>query len=204
LFDGGTGNDFAWKLYGDISLEERMNLIISANPKLIDAGKVNDKLYINCLGVGFDGEILESMKAIRFIGGHFGYLLAVIYKIFRFKEKSMTIRLADEEWNEKFLLVLIVNSSRAGGGFNIAPPADVNDGQLNMVLCKKIPIWKRLRYLPIIKKGNHLHYPFIVHKLGKEFTINSNEILPIQIDGELQFTNKLQVSVLPKQFLFRY
>jgi diacylglycerol kinase (ATP) len=196
LFSGGTGNDFAWKLYKGISKEVQFSSLFNASPKPVDAGKVNDTLYINCLGVGFDGEILESMKAIRFIGGHFGYLLAVIYKIFRFKEKSMTIRLADEEWNEKFLLVLIVNSSRAGGGFNIAPPADVNDGQLN--------IWKRLRYLPIIKKGNHLHYPFIVHKLGKEFTINSNEILPIQIDGELQFTNKLQVSVLPKQFLFRY
>jgi hypothetical protein len=89
LFDGGTGNDFAWKLYGDISLEERMNLIISANPKSIDAGKVNDKLYINCLGVGFDGEILQSMKAIRFIGGQYGYLLAVLYKIFRFKETTI-------------------------------------------------------------------------------------------------------------------
>ena len=73
-----------------------------------------------------------------------------------------------------------------------------------MVLCKKIPIWKRLKYLPIIKIGKHLHYPFIIHKLGQEFTINSNDVLPIQIDGELQFTNKLQVSVLPNQFLFRY
>lgn len=204
LFRGGTGNDFAWKLYKGMSKEAQFAALFSASPKPVDAGKVNDTLYINCLGVGFDGEILQSMNAIRFIGGHFGYLLAVIYKIFRFKEKSMTIRLAGEEWSEKFLLVLIVNSSRAGGGFYIAPTAEVNDGQLNMVLCKKIPIWKRLMYLPIIKKGKHLHYPFIIHKLGQEFTIESNEVLPIQIDGELHFTNKLQVSVLPKQFLFRY
>src|SRR6478752_6742987 len=28
LFKGGTGNDFAWKLYGDISLEEQFELVL--------------------------------------------------------------------------------------------------------------------------------------------------------------------------------
>jgi YegS/Rv2252/BmrU family lipid kinase len=204
LFDGGTGNDFAWKLYGNTSLEQKIHLILSTTPKLIDAGKVNDKLYINCLGVGFDGEILQSMKAIRFIGGHYGYLLAVLYKIFSFKETNLHIKCATEHWNEKFLLAMVVNSSRAGGGFNIAPPAEINDGELNMVLCKRMPIWKRLMYLPIIKSGKHLALPFVIHKLGKKFTIQSEKELPIQMDGELFFAKDLEIEVLAKQFLFRY
>ena len=204
LFNGGTGNDFAWKLYGDTSLEERINLILSATPKLIDAGKVNDKLYINCLGVGFDGESLQSMKASRFIGGHYGYLLAVLYKIFRFKETTIKIESESENWYEKFLLAMVVNSSRAGGGFDIAPTAEINDGALNMVLCKKLPIWKRLWYLPIIKSGKHLTLPFVIHKLGTHFNIQCEKELPIQMDGELFFANKLEIKVLPKQFLFRY
>ena len=93
LFCGGTGNDFAWKLYGNVKIEQQLATILAANPKPIDAAKVNGKLYINCLGVGFDGEILQSMKSIRFIGGHYGYLLAVIFKIFFFKEQKIQIQI---------------------------------------------------------------------------------------------------------------
>ena len=204
LFCGGTGNDFAWKLYGETTYKEQFENVISAAPKPIDAGKVNNQLFINCLGIGFDGEIIQSMKAIRFLGGTLGYQLAVLYKVLGFKEKTIIINAGKETWKEKFLLVLIVNSSRAGAGFYIAPTAEVNDGQLNMVLCKKLPIWKRLKYLPIIKKGKHLHFPFVIHRLGEQFSIESKNILPIQMDGELFYSNHLQVEVLPNKFLFRY
>ena len=88
LFSGGTGNDFAWKLYGDVNIDEQFKNILTAKPQPIDAARVNEKLYINCLGVGFDGEILQSMKSIRFIGGHYGYLIAVIFKIFFLRSRS--------------------------------------------------------------------------------------------------------------------
>jgi len=204
LFCGGTGNDFAWKLYGDVKIEQQLATILTATPKPIDAAKVNGKLYINCLGVGFDGEILQSMKSIRFIGGHYGYLLAVIFKIFFFKEQKIQIQMGNETWNEKFLLALIVNSSRAGGGFFIAPPAALNDGLLNMVLSKKISILKRLWYLPVIQKGKHLNLPFIIHRLAEKITIKCEKELPIQVDGELLYAKDIQIEVLPSQFLFRY
>jgi len=204
LFCGGTGNDFAWKLYGDVKIEQQLATILTATPKPIDAAKVNGKLYINCLGVGFDGEILQSMKSIRFIGGHYGYLLAVIFKIFFFKEQKIQIQMGNETWNEKFLLALIVNSSRAGGGFFIAPPAALNDGLLNMVLSKKISILKRLWYLPVIQKGKHLHLPFIIHRLVEKITIKCEKELPIQVDGELLYAKDIQIEVLPSLFLFRY
>ena len=204
LFNGGTGNDFAWKLYGNISLDSQLELVLNAKPKYIDAGKVNEHLFINCLGIGFDGEIVESMNTIRFLGGVLGYLLAVIYKILRFKESVISVQAGAESWQEKFLLALIVNSSRAGAGFYIAPIAEINDGKLNMVLCKKMPVWKRLWYLPIIKKGKHLHYPFVIHRLGTQFTISSEKILPVQMDGELLHLNQLNVEILANRFLFRY
>ena len=203
LFNGGTGNDFAWKLYGGLSNEALFETIFERTPQYIDAGKVNERLYINCLGIGFDGEIVASMKTIRIIGGHFGYMLAVIYKILFFKESYLKIQTEFKNIEGYFLLALFVNSSRAGGGFFIAPTAQINDGYLDMVLANKMPIWKRLWYLPIIKKGKHLHYPFITHQLGKEFTIESDKQLPIQLDGELFYANKLQISNLNKQFLFR-
>ena len=112
--------------------------------------------------------------------------------------------MGNETWNEKFLLALIVKSSRAGGGFFIAPPAELNDGLLNMVLSKKISILKRLWYLPVIKKGKHLHLPFIIHRHAEKITIKCEKELPIQVDGELLYAKDIQIEVLPSQFLFRY
>lgn len=204
LFDGGTGNDFAWKLYGDSNLSDRFKQVIHASPKSIDAGKVNNKLYINCMGVGFDGEIIKSMKAIRFLGGKLGYMLAVIIKIFNFKEKKFSIQSNETILKGKYLLLFIVNSSRAGGGFYIAPNAEVNDGLLNMVLCKSLPIWKRLIYLPIIKAGKHMNLSFVNENIGTSFKIKCDYDLPIQVDGELIFANEMDVKILPSQFSFRY
>lgn len=204
LFKGGTGNDFAWKLYGDISDAEQLELVLTASPKYIDAGNCNGILFMNCLGAGFDGEVLKSMNAIRYIGGHFGYLLAVIKKIFFFREHQFSITTADEKWNEKFLLVIITNSSRAGGGFMVAPHAEITDGKLNMLLCKKLSVWQRLKYLPVIEKGRHLQLPFIIHRLGKLFSIQCDEEIAVQMDGELLFAKELTVEVLTQKFLFRY
>ena len=204
LFKGGTGDDFAWKLYGEISIAEQFVIALQSTPKYIDAGKCNDQLFLNCVGVGFDGEIIRSMNTIRFLGGHIGYLIAVILKIFSFKEYTFSVIAAEKKWKEPFLLLLIMNSARAGGGFFIAPEASLTDGILNMILCKKLPIWKRLKYLPVIKKGKHLHLPFVTQCLGKSFSITCEKELSIQIDGELLKAEKLMIEIQPNKFLFRY
>jgi YegS/Rv2252/BmrU family lipid kinase len=204
LFNGGTGNDFAWKLYGHSNLKERFEQVINATAKPIDVGMVNEKLYINCMGVGFDGEIIKSMKTIRFLGGQLGYLVAVLLKILNFKEPLLSIETNGKTFNHKYLLALVVNSSRAGGGFYIAPPAEVNDGKLNMVLCEALPVWKRLFYLPIIKSGKHMHLPIVKHELGSNFKIACEEEMPIQVDGELIFSKNILVKCFAGKFLFRY
>ncbi len=204
LFKGGTGNDFAWRLYGNKSREAQLEQVLRADIKKVDIGKCNDQYFINCLGVGFDGEILNSMKSIRILGGHIGYLLAVIKKIFFFKEYTYTIQSKNEQWQEKFLLVMVVNSNRSGGGFFVAPDAAIDDGKLDMVLCKKLPIWKRLKYLPVIQKGKHLHLPYIIHRMGHSFHIQCEKELAIQIDGELRFASSLSIEVMAGKFLFRY
>jgi YegS/Rv2252/BmrU family lipid kinase len=204
VFKGGTGDDFAWKLYGDISIEQQFELVLNANAMPVDVGKFNDKLFINCLGLGFDGAVLQSMKTIRFIGGHIGYLLAVILKIISFKEYKFQISSGNEEWNEKFLLLMINNSSRAGGGFFVAPLANINDGYLDMVLCKKLSVFKRLRYLPVIEKGKHLHLPFITYRLTQKVHVKCDTVIPVQVDGELFFEKDFEIEILLNKFFFRY
>ncbi len=204
LFQTGTGNDFSWKLYGNLSNEAIFEKVLKSNPKPVDVGKCNNTLFINSFGIGFDGEILKSMSAIRILGGPVGYMVAVILKIFSYKESACQVISGDEQWHEKFLLLIINNSSRAGGSFKITPNAQINDGLLDLCLCKKLSLCQRLRYLPVLKSGKHLGLPFVTLRKGKSFQIIAEKEMPIQVDGELKSAKNVQVDVLPNHFYFRY
>jgi diacylglycerol kinase (ATP) len=204
IFKGGTGNDFSWKLYGNTTVQQQIELVLNAVSQKVDAAVCNHKIFINGVGIGFDGEVLKSMSAIRWLGGHLGYLLVVIKKIFSFKEFTFSIQSSTLTINKKFLLVNIANASRTGGGFYISPLANVADGQLNVVLCNALPILKRLRYLPIIEKGKHLALPFISHHLTQQITIRTAQNVFAQLDGELIEGQQFDIKVLKGHFNFKY
>ncbi len=204
IFKGGTGNDFATKLYGDITVGKQITNVLNAEIKSVDAAECNGSKFINGVGIGFDGEVLKSINSIRLLGGHIGYLWVVIRKIFSFKEKSYKIELNDNTLSEKFLLVMITNSTTTGGGFIVSPEAKIDDGRLNMILCKPLQIFKRLKNLPIIEKGKHLDKDFILHKEVTDIKIECEKETLAQIDGELINAKSFNIKVLPKRYLFKY
>ena len=204
IFKGGTGNDFAWKLYGNISLRDQLELVLTATAKRVDTASCNGRQYVNSLGIGFDGEVLKSMGAIRWMGGHLGYLWVVLRKIFSFKESFFSIACGDKKITGKFLLVIINNSSRTGGGFMVAPGAKVDDGKLDMVLCKPLSVFKRLRYLPVIEKGRHLELPFIDYSCPVEVRIEAQQELYAQLDGEMIKAKIFDIKIFPGNLLVKY
>ena len=204
IFKGGTGNDFAWQLYGEMNTKQMLQHVLLAKPKSVDAGQCNDKIFVNSVGIGFDGEVLRSMSAIRRMGGHLGYLWIVIKKIFSFKEFEFNITGENIKIKAKFLLVNIANASRTGGGFLISPQAIINDGKLNLVLCKPLSIIKRLRFLPVIENGKHLKLPVISHQQINALSVSCNATVFAQLDGELIQDAVFDINILPAYFSFKY
>jgi diacylglycerol kinase family enzyme len=144
------------------------------------------------------------MSAIRLLGGHLGYLWVVIRKIFSFKEKDYKITFDSHALSGKFLLVMLTNSTTTGGGFIVSPEARIDDGKLDMVLCKPQPVLKRLQYLPIIEKGKHLQRDFILHRQISNIKIECDAETLAQIDGELFSARAFDITVLPNHYLFKY
>ena len=104
----------------------------------------------------------------------------------------------------KYLLLMVTNSSRTGGGFHVSPKASVNDGLLDLILCKPLSVFKRLVNLPKIEKGKHLEKDFIVHKQISNIKIESNSDVYAQIDGELISSRSFDITVMPNRYLFLY
>ena len=104
----------------------------------------------------------------------------------------------------KFLLVMITNSTQTGGGFMVSPEAIIDDGKLNMVLCKPLPVLKRLKNLPIIEKGKHLTKDFIIHQEVGDIKIECEKETLAQIDGELISAKSFDIKILPGHYFFKY
>jgi len=202
LFKGGSGNDFAWKLYGEKSVDEYIETALHSNPQSVDAGLCNGTYFINGVGIGFDGEVVRSMGKKKILPGHLAYLATVLKKIFLYREQDLKINF-DSGWiNEKIFMISIANGSRYGGGFMVAPQSSINDGLLDIVTIKKIAPVKRIFYLPKVEKGTHLHLPIIEVVQSKKVIVESESLMCAHLDGEYFEAKQISVEILPARFLF--
>ncbi len=203
LFKGGSGNDFAWKLYGNKSAEDYLEMVIKGNIMKVDAGLCNGKYFINGVGIGFDGEVVRSMGVKKFFSaGHLAYLAVVLKKIFFYREKKMSFVTGSHAWTEKIFMVSIANGSRYGGGFLVAPQAKIIDGELDIILIRPIALLKRLFYLPKVEKGKHLNLYFVKFLREKKIRVSSPAPLAAHLDGELMECDKFNIEILPGKFSF--
>ena len=203
FFKGGTGNDLAWNLYGDCTLEENFEKVWHGLPQRIDAAICNDRMFVNSSGIGFDGEVLKSIHQIRWLGGHLGYLAVVLKKIFSYKERCVRISIDNEKITGKYLLMIVNNSKRTGGGFMVTPTAQLNDGLLDFMLCEPLSVFRRLRYLPVIEKGRHLSLPFIRYSLVQKIVIECKSELFAQLDGELIAASTFSFKIIPGKLIVK-
>ena len=131
-------------------------------------------------------------------------LLMVIKKIFSFKEYNFEIELIHTKISAKYLLLIVANSTRMGGGFMISPEGSITDGRLDLITCDPLSVFKRLKYLPVIEKGKHLTKSFINHERITSVKINCEKQMCVQIDGELILGNRFEIEILPGKYLFKY
>jgi len=205
IFNGGTGNDFHWILYGKKSFEEQLQLALSAEPKPIDLGRCNERFFINGVGVGFEGEVARSLTGKKKKAGKASFMAMILRKIFSYRSKVYRVIADDKPFAPgKYLMVDVSNGSRAGGGFHIAPKARADDGLFDVVLIDALHPLKRLRWLPVIEKGKHAGLSFIHISKAKKIIIESDSMIQSHLDGEYYSANKLEIEILPGKLLFKY
>ena len=204
IFNGGTGNDFHWLLYGKQTLQEQLQLALHTTPRPIDLGKCNEKYFINGVGIGFEGEVARALKGKKKLPGKTSFLITILKKIFTYRSRSYTISLENQTITGKKLLVDISNGKRAGGGFYIAPTASADDGLFDVVIANALNAFQRMYYLPIIEKGKHLQLPFIKHLQSGKIFIESSLPIQFHLDGEYDEATRLDIEMMAGVLQFRY
>lgn len=202
IFNGGTGNDFHALLYGKKTVEAQIGHVLQTTSKPIDAGKCNDRYFLNGVGIGFDGAVVKSLQGVNKFAGKTSFMMSVLKNMLFYKEQQYLISPGEKTIESKYLMISVANGTRYGGGFFVAPIARPDDGLLDVNLVKPLSLFSRLRYLPVIEKGKHLDLPFIDYFNTKKITIHSNKPMQAHLDGEYLESTHFDIEILPAHFNF--
>ena len=181
----GNGNDLIANLSKKGSMKMHFEHILKSSYKEIDLFQCNNRRFASCFGIGFDGRVCEVYENGRSknIPRGISYWRAVLSSLLGYKEVELEI---NKEKKEIFLCTLS-NNDRFGGGFMIAPGADLNDGLLDMVLIGPTTLWERIVNLLKLKNGKHYQLDMVEHMQLSECRIYSEKDLPAHVDGELLY-----------------
>ena len=203
-FPGGTGNDFCWMLYGDMEICAQVELVLHAAPKKLDAGICNGRLFLNGVGMGFDGAIVKDLLGKKKLAGKASYLLSILKHIVGYKELGCVIEANDELIQQDCFMISVANARRYGGGFLVAPRSSLTDGLLDLNIIGKISPLKRIRFLPVIEKGEHLQFPFTRYSQAPAVKLTWDRQTHAHLDGEYIFASQFDIRILPGCFSFLY
>lgn len=187
ILSSGTVNDFA--NYMDIprNINDFFVMIKKHNVIDIDLGKVNDEYFVNVAAGGLltnvGYQVQPEMKAIL---GRLAYYFEGLRELAIQGLEPIKVKISSNEYSseEEILLFLISNSSSIGGFKKFAPEADVLDGLLDVLIVKKSEVADLANIFLNVLRGDHINHPNVKYFKTKKITIDTEDNIPIDIDGE--------------------
>ncbi|MGA1873134.1 MAG: diacylglycerol/lipid kinase family protein [Thermoplasmatota archaeon] len=200
----GSGNDGIVSITGEKrSIEDCIADIVRGERHPMDIARMNDRYFVNVVGIGMDAAINHEVADRRDLVKKFGPTFQYAYCTFRVipRWKDMEVRMTldnDPAWEQKVKMLTIGNGTTCGGGFRLTPRAMMNDGLLDMSLIKSAGTLKTMWNVPKAFKGKHLEIDLTVYKQFRRLKVESLEDreLPLHIDGEKGFSREFEFEVL--------
>lgn len=193
----GSGNGFAGHLGLGRDVVKAIHHLNSGSPLTIDTCEMNGRPFVNLSGVGFDGAVSLRLHKSK-TRGFMAYFKYTITELFRHRKLPVEICIDGQQYKRDCLLVEVANAPIYGYGWSIVPPAKFNDGQLEVLLVKAVPLWRYLFSL-----WRFLNQSFHKSRLtetysGKEILIRPLRQTAAHVDGEgMQLETAALYKILP-------
>jgi YegS/Rv2252/BmrU family lipid kinase len=183
IIPGGSGNGFGTYIGMSRDIVKSIKLLDQSSVRQIDTGICNGQFFINIAGLGFDAQVAYALKS-KTLRGFMGYLLMTIKELFSYRSVKATISFDEHYIEGDFASIVVANAPIYGYGFNIAPFAKLDDGYLELVLIKHVPIYKYIINIPKYFNGRIHECDFIEFHKTKAINIQSHAPTFYHLDGE--------------------
>lgn len=199
LLPTGTGNDLARSLglpRGD--LDAAIDRALHGTSREMDVGRERDRHFITVMGLVFPSLVARMANELTWLRGSFAFFGAVYKALYRLRAVPLSIELDGRVTERECVAVLVQNTPYTGGGLHMAPTAEIDDGELDVVIVDRIGRLELMVHFPRAYRGRHLDHPaFEVHR-ARRVVIRTPEPLPKMFDGDLCGTTPVDATVLPR------
>lgn len=196
----GTGNDLARALGIPLEAEAAAAALLTGRARPLDL-IVDDAggVVVNVVHLGIGAEAADQATALKDSIGKAAY--AVGSAVAGVRERGWTVRVevdgAVVHDGEPVLMVGVCNGRTIGGGAEIAPDAEPDDGVLDVVVATSTGPLARLGFGLAMRTGEHVERDDVQTFRGRQVTV-SGDAFPSNADGELHDPVERQTwTVLP-------
>jgi diacylglycerol kinase (ATP) len=201
IIPAGTGNDFIQILgFPGRFGEKEWDIFFNASVIKMDVGSCNGMIFLNGMGLGFDAQVaaenyIEPGKVKK--GGKYKYIWHIVKTLLFFREKKMTVITGKGSNDTDCFINTIAIGRRFAGGFFLTPGAIANDGLLDVCMIKKLSLIQRFSILLKVPEGKHIYDKKVNYYQTPGINLEFPEEVPFHVDGELYFSKKFDVTILP-------
>lgn len=188
IVPAGSGNDFTRALN---SMEEVR--------KTIDIGKINERYFLNVACIGIDAEVASNahdlMKKIKIPPSQI-YNVSILYTFIKYRFKEMECFLNNFSKKDKFTMLAVCNGRFYGGGFQIAPKAELSDGLFDVYFVSKLSKLKIPYLILKLLKCKHEGLPSVEKKQSNSVVVHSDEEIICNVDGEILIGKQFDIKII--------
>lgn len=201
FFPLGTVNDLARALGIALNPKEAIEQFDINRQKTIDIGKINDKYFMNVVGMGVIPEAINSVESEhKTQWGSLAYFASAIKQVMNMRYFKFSLEI-DGEKKEIESSTLVVGLTNSIGGFeNILPNAEVDDGYLHLIYIKDSGLLDSVRAVPQLLSGVQeagKNVGYIKFKKAKIGLLDEGERLNVNVDGDEGDELPIEVAILP-------
>lgn len=207
----GTGADFARTVglvAGGDAAAAAFAALRDGRERRIDVGRARFgggvRMFVNVAGCGLAGDVVrvaDRMSALRRLGPRPLFLAATLAALARYRPCPVRVTIDGAVTEIDDLATLAVANGRCfGGGMQVAPDAQPDDGRLDVVVVRgaRQPLSLLLR-LPRVYDGSHVHLQIVSIVRARRVDVEplGAGVATLDLDGESPGAIPVSFDVLP-------
>jgi len=203
----GTGWDFSRTFAIPRDLDRALEVARAGVAREIDLGRVSFRTwaggegqayFANVASAGISGAIAQrANKTTKALGGKVSYYWATVAVFARWRTDVMRVEVDGEAREGRMIDAMVANGRYLGGGMKMLPDAEPDDGVFDVLLIGDVTKRDLVFTLPKSYRGKHLPHPRLEVLRGSVVTIDADDPLPLELDGEQPGTTPARIELVP-------
>ncbi len=186
LIPGGTGCDLAKSLgIPARDVHACCRIILEGVTRAIDVGRIEGKHFLNIAGFGYDVAVLEDSWNVGYLEGSLLYLYCALRQLGSYRGFGVETEVDGRDLGRgEMLMVIVANARVFGGGFRIAPWAELDDGRLDALSFANMGLAGRASALVRLLAGRHASHPQVSRESARRLVYRFDSPPTYETDGE--------------------